>query len=902
MKLVLLLVIALIPAVCGIAFAAYQGTELLGDKDTLRQTNLPYDLLKQNSIGINYMENLLDGRSNIVSYTHLNFNSNAADGWHLQFPDDAARFLEGLALEADYSPVVRLELARRIAKGIVATHVHGTTGLYGFRVRYGGKTNLLLDTEGDGWASLCYLGDSMEPGVSIGFEAVKGGAVYPIGDFTWSDPGDRNGSMGRARSSEYWNETRYVWKRDYKAPSGTVKADFTSWMSDEYMPMEINWNTGSFDKIVTLFGKGKGGMKIFSSVTGPARVFLPDRKTVYASDRDGDVVIDKPDFNYIIMTKTPGWANRGYAGAVVILWEGKAEKLELLAEDGYGQIRLTNAPGKKSWISYTKWMDPDEMDYMFRNADHFLKQGSFLPTDVPMPENNNADYTGLAAAAYMLTKWHDPCASTLLCHAERAVDAVMKGFPDKHFVRAFFPVRACCWMILTAKELKDADMEAKYTAYLETAMEKLWMYGYHPEYGGWNGTWDHWNCVRALFMAWKATGGEEYYQKWEKALSQVKVDETGMYVNGQIKKSPADVNTYFGAMPMGAWGAAGWRDMCETYMHLDVPANENNDSVLVKDLWNDAGAGPWAQDDANPEFVGYCLAGIDMPYEDKYMVPVGSFASYDDLGNVTLRNEPLVDNPFFRPGNERFRLLKGGLPEDRKIYTAVPVQDKKGVYEIDAKNARSGLALEADVRGGAYRVSASPDGKKWHMLYDTVNTGDYRTGVDLSAFVGNRDLYLKTDRFYGDKKPAREKGTRTENRYRFVAPGGEMVYRLPVAGLVSAFAEVICGNNYVIELSGDGESWDRAADSNYYASGKENVAGGWLRLVDLDPYLGKDSVYMRVTCLDRKEYANPLVSYPGTAFLERCTLYGVYDTDKIYVKIEASEGKAEVKDTLCKYW
>ncbi len=897
-----LVLLALVALLCVRAFAAYQGTELLGDGDTLRQTNLPYDLLKQNSIGINYMENLLDARSNITSYSHLNFNSNAADAWHLQFPDDAARFLEGLALEADYSPVVRLELARRIAKGIVATHVHGTTGLYGFRVRYGGKTNLLLDTEGDGWGSLCYLGDSMEPGVSIGFEAAKGAAYYPIGDFEWSDPGERNGSMRVARSTEYWNETRYLWERVYRSAAGSIKAKFVSWMSDEYMPMEICYETKSFDRVTTLFGKGKGGMKIFSSVTGHARVHLPDRKTVYASDSDGDVVIEKPDFNYIIMTKTPGWANKGYAGAVMILWEGKAEKLELLAEDGYGQIRLTNAPGKKSWISYTKWLDPDEMGYMFRNAEYFLKKGSFMPMDIPMPENNNADYTGLAAAAYMMLKWKDPYAYTLLPHAERAVEAVMKGFPDKHFLRAFFPVRACSWMIMAAKEKKDADMEAKYTAYLEKAMEKLWMYGYHPEYGGWNGTWDHWNCVRALFMAWKATGKDEYYDKWQKALEQVKVDETGMYVNGQIKKSPGDFNTYFGAMPMGAWGAAGWRDMCETYMHLDVPANENDDSVKVKDLWNDAGAGPWAQDDANPEFVGYCLAGIPMPYKNKVCVPVGSFASYDDKGTVTLKNEPLAENPYFRPGNDNYEFLPEGLPKEKPSYTQTPEADKKGVFELDARNARNGISFEADVKGEAYTVSASLDGKDWLALYDTRNSGGYKTAVDLSAFAGNRDMYLKTLRFYGDAAPLDARKTSVRNRYRFVKPGGEAVYSIPVKGMVSAFAEVICGNDYVIELSRDRENWKKCADSNYYAAGKEALPGSWIRLINLDEFLGKDRVYMRVRCMNKEENLFPGVRYPDTAFLERFTLYGVYDTDKIYVKIEAAEGKAEIKDPVCRYW
>ncbi|MBT9145834.1 MAG: hypothetical protein DDT42_01711 [candidate division WS2 bacterium] len=111
----------------------------LGLQDNLRRLLAPYNLIELNYPGANYNENLLDKRTNLVSYTHLNFDINWWDAWHLQFSDDTAGFIEALVYEDPYSPVVRLELVRRLTRGLLAAHIPGTRVYYSFRYRRGDK-------------------------------------------------------------------------------------------------------------------------------------------------------------------------------------------------------------------------------------------------------------------------------------------------------------------------------------------------------------------------------------------------------------------------------------------------------------------------------------------------------------------------------------------------------------------------------------------------------------------------------------------------------------------------------------------------------------------------------------------------------------------------------------------
>ncbi|MHB1457940.1 MAG: hypothetical protein ACYC0V_13605, partial [Armatimonadota bacterium] len=165
------------------AFAAFGGKPPLKSGDGLRRDLAPYDIPEVNYLGMNYCENLLDMRTNIVSYTHMGFDSIASDAWHLHFPDDTARLLEGVAWEADFSPVARIEFARRIAKGLISAHVPGTKGYYFFRHRSGGKTELTFDDvtpKAEGRVMLSTWGDAIGGELKIGFRAESDNRWYEI--------------------------------------------------------------------------------------------------------------------------------------------------------------------------------------------------------------------------------------------------------------------------------------------------------------------------------------------------------------------------------------------------------------------------------------------------------------------------------------------------------------------------------------------------------------------------------------------------------------------------------------------------------------------------------------------------------------------------------------------------
>jgi hypothetical protein len=198
------------------AHAAFGGRPPLDPETTLPRMLAPYDLVKLNYLGMNYCENLLDTRLNTTSYSHLNYDTNHLDAWNLQFPDDAARLLEAVAWEAEFSPVARLELARRLTKGIIAAHYPGTRAYYAFRHRSGGKTFLIFDDEQSekaGRLTLSTWGDAIEGALKVGFRAQKNGEWLEINRFTHHDDPEGAGSPGVARSERNWHRSPFVFSR-----------------------------------------------------------------------------------------------------------------------------------------------------------------------------------------------------------------------------------------------------------------------------------------------------------------------------------------------------------------------------------------------------------------------------------------------------------------------------------------------------------------------------------------------------------------------------------------------------------------------------------------------------------------------------------------------------------------
>jgi len=528
-------------AVAGAEQDWFGGEPPLGADDHRRHAFHPYTAVEQEYLGANYCENLLDKRINITSYTHQGFNSNKSDAWHLQFPDDASRIVESLVWEDRYSGVARIETVRRIVKGLLAAHIPGTQGYHFFRHRSGGKTYLIFDDssgEKEGRLLLSTWGDSIEDDVSVGFETQSGGAWLGQEDFSYTDKPKGGATPGIARSTRYWNASPFALERDFVRPDISVGFGGRYWLSDEDMPTEFAYTSGDADRLAITIGKRGRHIPLLGGPGVPGTIHLPDRATRLRSDVDGDVQIDAPAFNYIVLRKRAAWTCPGYSSALLIMWDGRPQSIEALAQNGYGQVRVVYGRDSgqtkgRVWLLPVRWLNEDDMGYVFRNAESFLATGRLMQNGFPSQQLVNAIPTGLASGALMLTKYNDPFAPTARTEAANAVDVFLDPeHKGRRFIRLFFEVKAAAWMALLGKELGDADMARKYTAWVRLTMERM----LSPESGydgkAWSDGWTHFNCMKAAWLAYEATGDKSYRAAYERAMDVYTIDAKGVYRYG----------------------------------------------------------------------------------------------------------------------------------------------------------------------------------------------------------------------------------------------------------------------------------------------------------------------------------------------------------------------------------
>jgi len=619
----------------------FGGEPPLGPGDHRRHAFQPYTAVEQDYLGANYCENLLDKRFNITSYTHQGFNSNKSDAWHLQFPDDASRIVESLVWEDRYSGVARIETVRRIVKGLLAAHIPGTQGYHFFRHRSGGKTYLILDDsrgEKEGRLLLSTWGDSIEGNVCVGFDAEFGGVWLGQKDFSHTDKPRGGATPGIARSTRYWNASPFALARTFVRPDISVGFTGRYWLSDEDMPTEFAYASGDADRLAITIGKRDRHIPLLGDPGAPGTIHLPDRTTRMRSELDGDVRIETPAFNYLVLSKKAAWACPGYSSALLIMWEGRPESIEAPARNGYGQVRVVHGRDGgqtkgRVWLFPVPWLNEDDMDYVFRNAESFLTTGRLMQNGFPSQQLVNAIPAGLAAGALMLTKYDDPFAPTARTEAANAVDAFLDPeHKGRRFIRLFLEVKAAAWMALLGKELGNADMARKYAAWVRLTMERM----LSPESGydgkAWSDGWTHFNCMKAAWLAYEATGDETYRAAYERAMDVYTIDAKGVYRYGKALDAPGGFEVYAGALPIAVWGHWGLKDRVDQLLDLQVPNGWHNADVPVADLWNDAGAGPWSQDDANPDMIGFMLRGYKIPVAPKRLLPTGAFPTFDESG------------------------------------------------------------------------------------------------------------------------------------------------------------------------------------------------------------------------------------------------------------------------------
>ena len=886
--------------------------------DSVSSKNVPYGIAEANYIGMNYTENLLDMRNNITSYTHLGAESNNADAWHLHFPDDAARLLEGVAWEADFSPVVRLELARRLSKGLIGSHVPGTQAYYNFRHRIGGKTESIFASYkrvDGGRVMLSNLGDYKADEVMVGFNALFDDQWHEIDEFTYLDNPEHGGSPNVGRAAQHWNKSPFTFQRDFMQKGNRVVFNGTYWMSDEDMPFLFHFHADSAQYLDVIVGKENEAIPMLANGNGriPGIISLPDG-VAFHSTTDGCAFVENPVNNYLILRKDDSWAAQGYASALLVMWEGKAESIQADSTNGYGSvhIRFKHREGvgtdAKVWLYPFPVVNQDDMRYVERNAKWFLEHGKLLTNTFPPQQMLNAIPAGLASGAYMLSKFKDPTATTVLIHAMNSVDqlfqAEMKG---RKLTRVFFPVRASAWLIKTAVLLGDEAMINKYSGMMRIWLDRMLSAESGYDGRGWPGGWDHFNASKAVWLAYDATGDPNLKEVFDRAISVYTIDEEGIYRYGRKMEAPGGFETYFGSMPFGVWGLAGETEMQQTLLRLAVPA-EPRSSVTVAEMWHSAGNGPWAQDDANPEYVGSSLKGLNIPRHHQYLIPVGAFPTYDESGAVVITRTAPVDNPFFMPGTAAVDTIKDGevvaryqlrtkafLPsgdEERRALTKLSGTVRDGIrvctgnestltYCFDINDA-SGAALDFEIEGDGFAVDVSPDGERWFKRLDTWSDTLKQQSIDVSFLTGSTDELVKREVIIPGKDSdflvdAGNSVVTTDLR-REVNDGHGFVYELDLHHTANPYLEVFLGNACSLELSDDGKNWHRVSLSSKQ---RDRDGSTWIHLVNVRRYLnGGEKLFVKV--LEGNETKN---DEAASAFLKRLTLYSTMKSEKVFVRL-----------------
>lgn len=921
---------------------AFGGRPPLDPTTPLPRELAPYDLVKLNYLGMNYCENLVDARINITSYSHLGYDTITDDAWHLQFPDDTARLVESIAWEAEFSPVARVELARRLTKGLVAAHYDGTQAYHAFRHRSGGKTYLIFDDEGgekQGRLTLSTWGDSIEGGLKVGFRAEQAGQWFEIGEFGRSDEPAQAGNPGIARSARYWHASPYTFQRHYSRDGLAV--DFTGryWLSDEDKPLEYSFTSTEADTVQIVVGEPERGMDFFSDPNAPAILHLPDRKTTYRSEVEGLVSLASPDFSYVILRKQSAWAQPGYSTALLVMWEGQPDLLEALPEFGYRQLRLTfnrtaGQAGGRIWLYPFPGISERDMEYVYRSAEHFLSKGTLLTGGFPSQQMVNALPAGLAAGAYMLAKYGDPYAPTARCYAQNAVDELFRMDDEGAWLaRAFFMVKAAAWMVKLGDTLGDAMLKQHYTDLLDRAMSRMCAGAVGYDGRCWPGGWSHFNSTKAAWLAWDATGNQDYYDIWQRALTVYTIDEQGIYRDGHKLEAPGGFDTYSGSLPLGVWGNAGLLDNVSKLINLDVP-NGWHGPQTVKETWNDCGAGPWAQDDANPEYLGISLRGAERARTTQQVIPVGAFPRYEADGSVELTWQPIMNNPCFRPGTDPVRQVDSQKPKvahkvkELRFLPSSPLeathlvraqgrlegskrvcagQDRPLMWRFDTSKAQ-GAAFDLRITGTGYKLEVSPDARRWYGALDTWSAEPRNQSIDLAWLTGSRDQLHKLLKVYPYEDAnylAQPEGSVLEaDGTRRVAQDGSFTYKLKLPQVVEANLELVVANGYRIECSPDGQTWTEvlSAHDQPVREGYALEDARWLQFVNVTGQLGADgTLFVRFSDLGETEH------YGGKlALLQRLAVYGVFDSEEVFVRLynvnPMPESRFELEDVIFRYW
>ena len=571
----------------------------------LERRYAPYTLTKLNWLSGNYLQSILDKRYDLLPFT--TDAQGAPTNYH--FVHDSARVLLALADEERYTPVVRLQFAWLLFKGIASARLPGPNPNYSMKLD---SSPLTLTPNKTGGFRVVYHQDNTEPvcvlDAKIGKEEQGSSGWLP--DSSLSSPVDfhRGGEIG--------------YRMDYSDMTGGALR-FGYGVAQPLIAPYVRFHApAGTEARVRISGIAAQGDWFIPYSWGPDSMVLSDG-SMFDTSHPAPVSWSHPAFHWMILHGV-NTGDYTFGRALIIGWTGNPDQITCSKEGNhFSDIVIAYRAGKgldeRAWVMPIDGISP-AMDYpialarLLRKGDGRVGTHGFDP--VRTLNRDDTVLAGFAAAAYLFRKYHCPEYPAALRLAEQTTDYYMKlqkaGVQSNEL---YHPIAACEYLILAGQPRYKEDMRV--WADRVVRMQK-------PD-GSWE--WLNWQlrCMIALLRAYDTTGDKRYLQSYQKGLGTLSIREDGVYWKNRL--APFD-ETFAGALLCAVLGHQGDLKPIPAVIHLA-------DEGFLGDF------GFCRCSDLDEYALGFSAKGLHLPTEPKRILAMGQYAIYDQSG-VKIVSQPTV--------------------------------------------------------------------------------------------------------------------------------------------------------------------------------------------------------------------------------------------------------------------
>ncbi len=609
------------------------------DQLYLSRDSVPYTLAKVNYLSGNYLQSLLDRRSDLLLFAH-DYAPDERGLGQSEFVDDTGRAVWAFAEEERYTPVVRLDLVRTLCRGLMRARIPGTRDRHFFTRE--GRQGLNVFFPPSAGVIFRWLQDSQIPYAELRFRG-------RTSDGQWVTGEDCTRHDETVRESPAETTVRRTYRQ---AGADLFTLTGRCWSSVLDRSPVITIESGRLTDLVISVDLPSADPKDWKGTTS-TWLMAPDGRALRAQAGQ-QLVWDRPVFDYaIFLTQTLGeddgnWQSRRYwdthATARLFVWRRTPARVTWITDETGRRFNRVEFAFKahdgslQAELLVTGFgaVDPNDTGYLHALGQHVARDGQYGMSGY-YPARTANDFAGvmvgLAAGGYLLRKYAEPSAPEVLAAAKGAfssfVDAEQGGVQAEYLnnlvAAALYLKRAGVtgfdyehWARIWARrEMKRRPAGSPVILWPETTMRMM----------------------LALEAAQELTGDKEFAKAYAAARSTFSLGQRPATFRFGDQQVPY-TNCSAGAFLFAAMG------------------HENADSATAfirhgPDYFCDFGWAvdrSWSCDDLAAWYVGYSAKGLGIggsPGARKQVLSLRDFPEYDEQGRVTITHELSVPNPYY---------------------------------------------------------------------------------------------------------------------------------------------------------------------------------------------------------------------------------------------------------------